>query len=184
MILSDRDLRKLLSEGLLRIDPIYDWQIGPTSIDLHLGESLTKYSSERLELGRTAAAGIDVPFDERDGYVLAAGGFILGVTLEKITMPNGYQGFIETKGDVARAGLQVHNGDGHVDPGSDHVITLEISNHNTIPLVLYPRILVCQLFVHRLTSKCDRPYCGKYLHQVKPSIYQLTPPREASVIDD
>jgi len=105
------------------------------------------------------------------GYCLNPNEFVLGCTKEKIYIPNGYQGFIETKGNVARAGIQIHNADGHVDPGSDHVVTLEIKNNNTIPIVLFPNILICQLYIHKLTSECEKIYNGKYWGQTKPTKY-------------
>ena len=172
MILSDRDLRKLLSDGILGIDPLKDSQIGPTSIDLHLGSVLVQYDTPIIELGRTFPQAVELEIDAVDGYILKPGEFILGCTLESIRMPNGYQGFIETKGNIARAGLQVHNCDGHIDPGTDNIITLELSNINSIPIVLFPNILICQLFIHQLSSHCDQVYQGKYLGQTKPTVYR------------
>jgi dCTP deaminase len=171
MILSDRDLRALLLSGSLVIEPLEERQIGPTSIDLRLGSRLVKYSGGRIELGKRPPATHEIEIDPYEGYVLQPQEFVLGCTLERIRIPNGYQGFIETKGDIARAGLQVHNGDGHVDPGSDHVLTLEITNLNSIPVVLYPALLICQLFIHRLSSPCMREYRGKYFGQSGPTVY-------------
>ncbi|WP_052887564.1 dCTP deaminase [Thermogemmatispora carboxidivorans] len=172
MILSDRDLKALLVAGLLVIEPWEEGQLGPTSIDLRLGARLVKYRGSRLELGKAPPASEEIVIDPRQGYELRPGAFILGCTLERVRIPNGYQGFIETKGDVARAGLQVHNGDGHVDPGSDHVLTLEITNLNSIPVVLYPGLFICQLFIHQLSSPCLREYRGKYFGQQGPTVYQ------------
>ncbi|GER82679.1 MAG: dCTP deaminase [Thermogemmatispora sp.] len=172
MILSDRDLKALLAAGLLVVEPWEERQLGPTSIDLRLGARLVKYRGERLELGKAPPASEEIMIDPHHGYELRPGEFILGCTLERVRIPNGYQGFIETKGDVARAGLQVHNGDGHVDPGSDHVLTLEITNLNSIPVVLYPGLFICQLFIHQLSSLCLREYRGKYFGQQGPTVYQ------------
>jgi dCTP deaminase len=172
MILSDRDIRKLLVDGVLIIDPLKDSQIGPTSVDLHLGDLLVKYDTDQIVLGKSLPESVEIQIDPVEGYTIKPFEFILGCTLEKIRMPNGYQGFIETKGDVARAGLQIHNGDGHVDPGTDHILTLEITNLNSIPIILYPQILVCQLFIHILTSDCNYEYRGKYFGQTKPTTYR------------
>nr|BBH94448.1 dCTP deaminase [Thermogemmatispora argillosa] len=172
MILSDRDLKALLAAGLLVIEPWEERQLGPTSIDLRLGARLVKYRGSRLELGKEPPAIEEIKIDPQQGYELRPGEFILGCTLERIRIPNGYQGFIETKGDIARAGLQVHNGDGHIDPGSDHVLTLEITNLNSIPVVLYPGLFICQLFIHQLSSPCLREYRGKYFGQQGPTIYR------------
>jgi dCTP deaminase len=172
MILSDRDIRKLLSDGLLTVDPLEDSQIGPTSIDLHLGNLLVTYDACSIELGKSFPESREIRIDSANGYALKPFEFILGCTLEHIHMPNGYQGFIETKGNIARSGIQVHNGDGHVDPGTNHILTLEITNFNSIPVILYPGVLICQLFIHTLSSDCKHEYCGKYFGQTKPTVYK------------
>ena len=171
MILPDHALRSLIESGTLIIDPYESSSIGPTSIDLRVGGTIVVYSSTRIDLGRMTPDVVKIDMDPESGYELPPSGFVLARTLERIQMPNGFQGFIETKGDIARAGLQVHNGDGHVDPGSNHTITLEITNLNTIPVVLRPGIWICQLFVHELSGLCERPYAGKYLGQSDPSSY-------------
>jgi dCTP deaminase len=172
MILCDRDIRKALATKTIEIDPMLDSQIGPTSIDLRLGALLLRYTTERIELGRTHPETTEVEICPQNGYCLGPGEFVLGCTLERVHLSNGYQGFIETKGDVARAGLQVHNCDGHVDPGSNHHITLEISNQNVVPVVLYPAVLICQIFIHTLSGPCDKVYQGKYFGQSKPTTYR------------
>lgn len=173
MILSDRDLKILLNSKILEIQPMDLSQIGPTSIDLRLGSTLVKYGCDRIELGKPIAKSeeIEIEMNPNKGYTLIPGDFVLGCTLEKVLMPNGYMGFIETKGNIARAGIQVHNVDGHIDPGTNHNITLEIKNNNSIPIVLYPKIFICQIFVHCLSSLCEKPYNGKYLGQKKPTVY-------------
>ena len=172
MILCDRDIRSALSSKTIEIDPLHDSQIGPTSVDLRLGPLLLRYTTDRIELGRSLPETTEVEISPDRGYCLRPAEFVLGCTVERVHLSNGYQGFIETKGDVARAGLQVHNCDGHVDPGSDHRITLEISNQNVVPVVLYPELLICQIFIHTLSGPCDRVYQGKYLGQTKPTAYK------------
>lgn len=171
MILADWQLRELIKTGELGVDPFDEAAVGPTSIDLRLGRTIVVYKSEVIDLGRSDPQTEEIEIDEVLGFRLEPGGFVLAHTLERIRMPNGYQGFIETKGDIARAGVQVHNGDGHVDPGSDHTITLEVTNFNTIPVILRPGIWFCQIFVHQLSAPCERPYGGKYLGQSKPTAY-------------
>ncbi|GLY02794.1 MULTISPECIES: dCTP deaminase [Actinoplanes] len=171
MILPDWQLRDLVKSGELSIDPFDDDAIGPTSIDLRLGPTLVTYRCEVIELGRSDPETEEFEIDADAGFRLAPGAFVLARTLERIRMPNGYQGFLETKGDIARAGIQVHNGDGHVDPGSDHTITLEVTNLNSRPVVIRPGIRFCQIFVHRLSAPCERPYHGKYFGQIKPTAY-------------
>ena len=99
MILCDKDLKKLIAENLLGIEPLEEYQIGPTSIDLHLGNLIVKYDIHLLpsiELGKTSPQGLEVEMNPESGYTLDPKEFVLGCTLERIRIPNGYQGFIET----------------------------------------------------------------------------------------
>ncbi len=171
MVLSDRDLLKLIENGDLKITDFDIKQLGPTSIDLRLNPHIVKYSCEKVDLCKSEFITNDIIIDE-NGYELLPSEFIVASTYEKVTIPNGYQAFIETRGCIARAGLQVHNADGHIDPGSDHVITLEIVNNNNIPVIIYPNMYICQIFILKLTSECDKPYSGKYLGQTTPTIYK------------
>lgn len=92
---------------------------------------------------------------------------------ESIYIPEGYQGSIETKGNIARAGIQIHNGDGHIDPGFYGNITLEISNmhRKNISVQLFSDIYICQLFIHKLSSPGDSLYEGRYSNHTRPTIY-------------
>ncbi len=171
-LLSDRDIRNLIEDGKLQIDPLEGNPINPFSIDLRLGSMLVQYPPQTIKIGvdRPKSREIDIT---GSSYILHPGEFILGTTLEKVCIPNGYLGVIETKGNIARAGIQVHNNDGHIDPGFCGHITLEIKNmnNNDVFIELIPDTPICQLFIGKLSSACDSPYNGKYLNQVKPTTY-------------
>ena len=105
--------------------------------------------------------------------MLSPGEFILGTTIEEVSISAKFAGRIETKGSIARAGIQVHNSDGHIDPGFRGHITLEITNmQRNTSIKLIPGIYVCQLFVYQLSSPTDRPYKGKYFGQDKPTPFR------------
>jgi len=171
-LLSDRDIKTLIEDGKLIIDPPDSISISSTSIDLRLGSILVQYPSQTIKigLGKPVSHEIDIT---SSSYILHPGEFILGTTKEKVYIPNGYLGVIETKGDIARAGIQVHNNDGHIDPGFCGHITLEIKNmnENDVCIELIPDTPICQLFIGKLSSACEATYNGKYLNQVKPTTY-------------
>jgi dCTP deaminase len=178
-LLSDHDIIKLIDEKLLIIDPYNPLSLNPSSIDLSLGSSLVKYIPQTIKIGVTNCKSYEIDITHSN-YILRPGEFILGTTKEKVSIPNGYQGFIETKGNTARAGLlirgkhiQVHNNDAHIDPGFCGHITLEIKNmnENDVCIELVQGLPICQLFICKLSSICDSPYKGKYLNQVKPTVY-------------
>ena len=46
MVLSDRDIRRDLSEGKLRIDPLGEGAVQPASVDLRLGRELLVFQNQ------------------------------------------------------------------------------------------------------------------------------------------
>ncbi len=74
-------------------------------------------------------------------------------------------GFIETKGNIARAGIQIHNTDGHINLGFSGNITLEIKNNSNNSIIIYPNLAFVQIYFFKATSKSLKPYNGKYQNQ-------------------
>lgn len=175
MVLCDREIIHLLNCKIFSVKPIDMRNIGPSSVDLHLSSKLKKYTCSSIALGKTTPTLIEIDIDTEKGYEIKPGEFLLGCTVEEVSLPPNLQGWIETKGDIARAGLQIHNCDGHIDPGFSGSITLEVTNNNNIPLILYPNVPICQLYLLRLSSECKNPYIGKYNNQKKPTAYIPTP---------
>src|SRR5439155_15082481 len=140
-LLSNRDIKELIEDGKLQIDPYDPKFVNPTSIDLRLGSVLVQYPPQTIKIGVDKPISHEIDITEAS-YILHSGEFILGTTKEKVYIPNGYQGVIETKGNLARAGIQVHNNDGHIDPGFCGHITLEITNmnENDVRIELVPDI--------------------------------------------
>jgi deoxycytidine triphosphate deaminase len=59
---------------------------------------------------------------------------------------------------IGRLGLVVHATAGFVDPGFKGTLTLEITNFNSVPIVLRPRLAICQLSFMALDRPAERPY--------------------------
>lgn len=176
LVLSDHHMKALLQEEELTIRPLPATEaINANSIDPRLGTILLKYPPQIICLGGVVVEKQEIDMEAAGGYVLAPGEFILGTTQEEVTISRRHTGRIETKGNIARAGIQVHNGDGHIDPGFRGHITLEITNmHREGTYIrLVPGVYICQLFVYLLSSPSNRPYRGKYFGQVKPTPYRL-----------
>ncbi|MDD2537296.1 MAG: dCTP deaminase [Candidatus Absconditabacteria bacterium] len=173
MVLTDVYLKELLLKKKLIITPFpSDESIRSTHIDLHLDERLLKYSSLILDLKNPDINFAEIQMSD-SGFTLAPGEFILGSTLETVEIPNGYQGFIETKGNIARAGIQSHNTDGHIDPGFKGKITLEIKNNSHHSIIIYPGMLFVQIYIFECSSLSENPYRGKYQNQKGATIYQI-----------
>lgn len=174
LMLSDGDLKKCFAEGEFSIYPSpAEHAFNAHSIDLRLGSILLKYLPQTIRLGSARIETREIDMDTEGEYVLAPGEFILGTTLEEVAISERFAGRIETKGNIARAGIQVHNGDGHIDPGFRGHITLEITNmQKDVSIRLIHGIYICQFFVYPLSSPSERPYRGKYYGQDKPTPYR------------
>ena len=86
-------------------------------------------------------------------------------------MPNGYRGWIETRGSIARAGIQAHLCDAHIDPGPSLNITLQLKNNANHSIIIYPMFYIIKLYLFEMKSNSNKPYLGKFQNQTEPSAY-------------
>jgi len=168
-MLSDKDLLKLIKENKLVIEPFSERSLGCASIDLSLGDSFCKYTN-KID---THSKNIKFVRFKKKKIVLEPNQFILATTLETVHIQNGYYGFIETRGNFSRAGISISCDDGHIDPGTNGKITLEIKNNNNVSVLLYVGDFLCQLFIFKLSSFCRKVYSGKYQRQLNPTTFKI-----------
>lgn len=164
MILSDRTIRGL-SNNCGLIYPFDEHQLQPCSYDVRLDSRIKRFvkkdnarvhvidgSSKQL----TGISMLDV--DIANGYVLEPGEFVLGSTIEAVSIPDYLACRFEGKSSLGRIGLTTHVTAGFVDPGFRGTITLEIRNENQFSILLKPGMLIGQLCFFRLNTKVDRSY--------------------------
>src|SRR5262245_22208117 len=168
MILTRTAILAEIESGRIRIDPFSTDQVGPASVDLHLGDEIRV-----LQPGPEA---IDVHDDVdylavtdvqplRDPYVLAPGEPLLGITRESITLPGDVAGWLEGRSRFARLGLMIHVTAGCVSPGVSNRQVLEISNVSRRGLAIHPGTRLCQIVLQR----CDGSavYAGRFARQMQ-----------------
>jgi dCTP deaminase len=170
-ILSRNEILKLLEDGQLEVVPIDVEQVGPTSIDLTLGNEFRVFKKVR----EIFPVKEDVRFEEVSESVrITEGGFLLlmpgelvhGITREKIRLPGNLAGRIEGRSRFARIGLMVHMTAGLVQPGCNNKQVLEISNMSSMPLALYPGTRVCQIVLEEVRGEAK--YEGRFKDQLTP----------------
>ncbi len=160
MILSDRDIRKYLNSGRIRITPPpSDEQIGPTSVDLTLSDEfyVFKKGVKKVDLS-TVKHGDVLQKVNAKKMVLKPGEMILGKTLERITLPADMCGKLEGRSRYARLGLAIHVSSSLVQAGSDNHQVLEIVNLSPTTITLHAGLRVCQIMFMHISSPADRPY--------------------------
>jgi dCTP deaminase len=161
-VLSDGTIRRLVDEGRIRIDPWDADMVQPASVDLRLGDSFRVFHNHRA-----AAIDLDDPpenlteavvVDDREPFVIHPGEFVLGRTLEWVSIPDDIVARIEGKSSLGRLGLIVHATAGFVDPGFEGTLTLEITNLTRVPIKLYAGRPIAQLSFMTLDRPAERPY--------------------------
>jgi dCTP deaminase len=104
---------------------------------------------------------VTIPNDQP--FILHPGEFVLGSTLEKISLSNKIVARIEGKSSLGRLGLLIHSTAGFVDPGWNGNLTLELANVSRLPITLYFGMRIGQISFSFLTSEVDKAYGNKDL---------------------
>ena len=170
-MLSNEDLKQAIAAGHLAVEPYAESQLRAAGLTLHLGTDLLKpVPGVTVDVKRGILPGyVAFQMAEDRPYALAPQEFVLGHTLEKITVGPRLAFMIEGRSTLARLGLTIVKTAMMVEPGhTDRVITLELANHGPNPILLYPRMKIARAVVHELKTPSTRPYDeggGKYRDQ-------------------
>jgi len=165
VILSDGDILAALEAGDIEIDPLDRALIQPASVDIRVSNEFRIFSNHRYvcidprerqdDLTRLTSV------EDGDVFVLHPGEFTLGSTKERVSLGPEHVARLEGKSSLGRLGLLCHATAGWIDPGFSGRITLELSNVATLPIKIYPGMLIGQLSFARLSSPARNPYGSK-----------------------
>lgn len=173
MILSDVDIKKRIEAGTIKIDPYpnFEEQLGPCSIDLHLGNSfkifkVSRYSFIDLKNG----ANIDDMMEEivvKDDapFIIQPHDFVVAVTKEEIILPANMMGRLDGRSSLARLGLVIHVTAARFDPGWRGKAVMELGNLGTVPIILYSGMRICAMTFEDLSSSSEIPYTSRKDHK-------------------
>ncbi|HEY8514339.1 MAG TPA: dCTP deaminase [Candidatus Binatia bacterium] len=166
MILTHDAILAEIERGRVVIEPFDPEQVGPASIDLHLGDEI------RVLAGGPHVIDVNDQADYRtvtevrplrEPYVLSPGETIHGITRERITLPGDIAGWLEGRSRFARLGLMIHVTAGFVSPGVSNRQVLEISNVATRPLAIHAGTRICQIVLQRCEGNAI--YAGRFATQ-------------------
>ena len=162
MLLSDRDILAEIHAKRIVVDPYDETMVQPSSIDFRLDRYFRVFENHRYPHIDPAADQSDLtrmvePVGE-EPFILHPGEFVLGSTLEVVTLPDDLAARVEGKSSLGRLGLLTHATAGFVDPGFSGHVTLELANVATLPIKLYPGMKIGQLCFFRLSSPAEHPY--------------------------
>lgn len=185
MILSDREIKKYIEEKKIQLKPLPDFekQLGSASLDLRLGNEFKIFEHSKKPFidtrdpesynGSTRL----IQLKDDEPFVFHPNEFILGITLEEISLPDDIAARIDGRSSLGRLGIVIHSTAGHIDPGFRGKIVLEMENIGMIPVLLYPKTRICQLVFQELSSPTTNPYYkkagAKYVTQKHPQESKL-----------
>jgi len=178
VVLSDRTIRSEIEAGRIVVDPFDDSLVQPSSVDVRVDRRFRVFHNARYPY-------IDVrkPMDDLteqvevsggEPFILHPGEFVLGQTLERVTLPDDLVARLEGKSSLGRLGLLIHSTAGFVDAGFSGNLTLELSNVANLPITIYEGMPIGQISFMRMDGPVDRPYGSattqsKYQGQAEPT---------------
>jgi dCTP deaminase len=186
MILSDRDIRRALESGRIRIDPEPDLEtaLGSISVDFRLGPTFMVFEHSRhsyIDPRRPQSIGdamrtIECTPDEP--FIMQPGDFALASTMEQLELPDDLLARLEGRSSIARLGITVHSTAALFEPGWTGTATMELSNLGRMAVALYPGMRICAFSFEEVSSPVSVPYRlkvgNKYAGQVTPRASQLS----------
>jgi dCTP deaminase len=162
VVLSDRTIRRLLEEGRIGIEPYDESLIQPSSVDVRVDRLFRVFHNNRYPYIDVREEQEDltelVEVEDDSPFVLHPGEFVLGSTLERVTLPDDLVARLEGKSSLGRLGLLIHSTAGFIDPGWDGHVTLELANVANLPITVYPGMKIGQLSFVQLTEPAEHPY--------------------------
>lgn len=176
MILSNVSIHQALDSRRLLITPEpeprfqegdVDCPYQTSALDLRLGTEIAFFKDSlpvNIDLRRGGLADLFGPnsqsfqLTEDQPFALKPGKFVLGKTLESVTLPLLEAGGefphlaarVEGKSSYARCGLLVHFTAPTIHAGFSGTITLELMNFGPFTISLYPSAPICQLIVEEV----------------------------------
>ncbi|OHA18770.1 MAG: dCTP deaminase [Candidatus Taylorbacteria bacterium RIFCSPHIGHO2_01_FULL_46_22b] len=161
MYLSDIDIEKAVKVGEITLEPFDVARLQPASYDIRLGNKfiINDESSTYLidPVKKIFAKTREVDIADGAEFVLHPGISVLGTSKEYFGTDH-FLIQIGGKSSLARIGLMIHNTAGIINPGHFLNVTLELTNQNTVPIVLHPGMDIAQLTFSKLSSPPKRNY--------------------------
>ncbi len=179
MMYSEIDILKAINNKSLVVEPFYPEMIKPAGLTLHLGPNLLKpKAGATIDVKNNVVPDYEEIIITRDKpYEIKPGEFLLGHTLQKVSVGQGIGFFIEGRSTLARIGLTVVQTAMLVYPGHrERTITLELANHGPNPINLYEGMKAARAALIQLKTPSKKQYDteGKYKDQkfVGPPIFK------------
>ncbi len=186
MILSDRDIKKALKDGRIKITPTPDFatSLGSCSIDLRLGNEFRIFRHSRIphidvrKMDEVNEIMEDVVVQNDKPLVLQPRDLVLATTMEWLEIADDLVGRIEGRSSLGRLGIIVHGTASVFDPGWRGKPVMELGNLGVVPVLIYPGMRICSFTFEEVSSPVEVPYYlkknNKYSGQKNPLASKLS----------
>jgi dCTP deaminase len=162
VVLSDRTIARLIDEGRIGIDPYDEALLQPSSVDVRVDRYFRVFHNARypfIDVKQPQEALTELVEVEADEpFILHPGEFVLGSTLEVVSLPDDLVARLEGKSSLGRLGLLIHSTAGFIDPGFEGNVTLELSNVANLPITIYHGMKIGQISFMQMTEPTSTPY--------------------------
>lgn len=158
-----------------------DIQVQPASVDLRLGNRIMRFKDgiDSFDINniKEIKSHLSVQYvNEGEAIQIGPNEIIFAQIYEQISIPNYLSARIEGRSRVARLGISVHCTGDYINPGFAGAMPLQLINHNSFPVILYPYIGICQMILYELSEvplisyleRSSLPY-NTYYNETNPS---------------
>jgi len=164
MILAKPEILRQIHDGRIKIEPFDEEAVGPASIDLTLDNKLRVFNTDqpitRADIDYKTLAKLA---DITDGYLLEPGELVLGITKERLTLPEDVCGWLNSRSRFARIGLMSHIAAPFLAPGISNRQILEIFNAGRNKIRLMQGMKICHVVLQE--CKGAARYTGAWKDQ-------------------
>ena len=163
-VYSDSAILEAIKNGILGIDPLIPYNVQPASIDLTLDNEIEIIDVNIIDILNTDKKILHENTHKKNiegGYTLEPGQSVIGYTAERLKFSTFINGKIYNRNSLAKFGLDVASGC-YINPGFEGKMPLVIRNLGKVKLIIYPKVRICQLEIHQLTSQSVRNYENRH----------------------
>ncbi len=164
MILTNKEILQEIKAKRIKVTPFKKANIGPASLDLTLDNEFRAFKpydkikvTEKIDYKKLTKK------KKVKEIILEPGAFVLGITKEKITLPEDICASLSGRSRFARLGILIHATANLVHPGVNNRQVLEIKNVSNNTLVLKPGLKIAQISFMRTEGKAK--YKGRFRKQ-------------------
>ena len=165
MILTGKEIYKLVQQNKIHIKPFLKENINPNSYNYRLGDKLLEIIDEELDAKKPCSYK-KIKLTE-EGYTLLPGKLYLGSTVEEIGSDE-YVTQLIGRSSIGRLGLFLQITAPLGQLGAKHCWTLEL--HTVQPLKVYPNMKIGQVSFWGIKGERSIVYKGAYGQFSKPHI--------------